>query len=194
MIGHRLAEGRWERMARDVFRLAGSSRTWRQSLMVACIAGGHDAAVSHRSAAALWSLAGFEPGGEAELTVPRHRKRAGPGIVHRNALSAVDMTTVDAIPVTTPARTIIDLASLVGRDAVEEALDDALRRRLVTIARIRWRLTELARLGRPGVVVVRRSSTRALKARCRRASSRPGSCVPSRQRACRSLCGSIPSR
>jgi len=43
----------------------------------------------------------------------------------------------------------------VPRDAVEEALDDAIRRGLLSVARLRWRLDDLARKGRPGIAVMR---------------------------------------
>jgi hypothetical protein len=84
----------------------------------------------------------FEPG-PVELTVPRGRERNAPGLVHRNALLAPDVAALGGISVTTPARTLIDVASMAPRDAVEEALDDALRRKLVSIPRLRWRLDEL---------------------------------------------------
>jgi very-short-patch-repair endonuclease len=95
---------------------------------------------------------------EIEISVPRGRRVACGGItVHRVlTLDAVDITVVDAIPTTTPTRTMIDLAAVVSPDIVEEALDDALRRRLTTIARLRWRLSELGRKGRPGIAVIRR--------------------------------------
>lgn len=155
VIQHRMRMGRWERMAPSVLRLAGSPPTWRQSLMVACLTWGEGATVSHRAAAALWSLAGCEPG-PIELTVPRsrhHRKR--PATVHRNQLRPSDATVKEAIPLTTPTRTLIDLAAVASRDATEEALDDALRRRIVSIPRVRRRLDEIARPGRPGIRVLR---------------------------------------
>lgn len=74
---------------------------------------------------------------------------------HEVTIPAVDVTVVDAIPVTTPARTMIDLAAMIPRETVEEALDDALRRGLTSISRLRWRIDELARRGRPGIAIVR---------------------------------------
>ncbi|MEX2555188.1 MAG: DUF559 domain-containing protein [Actinomycetota bacterium] len=44
-----------------------------------------------------------------------------------------DITGIDGIPVTTPARTLLDLPTVVPERVVERALDDALRRRLVTL-------------------------------------------------------------
>jgi very-short-patch-repair endonuclease len=154
MIQHRLRTGRWDRLASDVFRLAGSPPTWQQALLAACLAWGVGAVVSHRAAAALWRLVGFDPG-IIELTVPRVRRRAEAGIIHRHELSRADVTSVDGIPVTTPARTLIDLAGVVPRDAVEEAMDDALRRGLVSFPLLVRRLEALRRPGRPGIASTR---------------------------------------
>jgi very-short-patch-repair endonuclease len=112
-------------------------------LLAACLAMGDGAAASHRAAAALWRLAGLEPGA-IEITVPRGRRPNPRGtIVHQLELLPVDVTIVEAIPTTTPARTLIDLAAVAPADLVEEALDDALRRGLVTLPRLRWRLGEM---------------------------------------------------
>ncbi len=73
-------------------------------------------------------------------------------------MPAVDVTTVDGIPVTTPTRTLIDLAAVVCKDALEEALDDALRRKLTSISRIAWRLDELGR--KPGCATLRELARR----------------------------------
>ena len=156
MVRHRLTYGRWQRMAPNVFRIAGTAPSWRQALMSACLAWGEGAVVSHRAAAALWHLTGFETDA-VELTVPEARqRRKGPGLIHRNALYPPDVTFVESIPVTTPARTLIDVASVASPGAVGEALDDALRRGLVSISRLRWRLDEVGgRGGRRGIGVLR---------------------------------------
>src|SRR6266568_5027299 len=125
MIHRRVAAGRWERMNPRVFRIAGAPESWRQSLRAATLGWGDAARVSHRAASGLWRLAGFEPG-IIELTVPRSRQRAVPGIVHRNMLFEADATILDRIPITTPARTVIDIASVCAAEQVEEAFDDAL--------------------------------------------------------------------
>jgi very-short-patch-repair endonuclease len=69
-------------------------------------------------------------------------------------LQSADITKVDAIPVTTPARTLIDIAAYVPSDTLEEVLDDALRRNLVTLAWLRWRLHEIGTARRPGGGVI----------------------------------------
>jgi hypothetical protein len=122
--------------------------------MTASLSWGEGATISHRAGAALVRLAGFEQE-LVELTVPKSRRGQGPGIVHRNLLLAVDRTAINGIPVTTTARTLIDIATVSPREAVEEALDDALRRRMVSLARLRWRFEEIGRKGRPGVAMMR---------------------------------------
>lgn len=134
MIGRRIAAGRWVSVAGGVYRLAGVPVTWRQRALAACLVAGRGAVVSHRSAAVLWGISGFRPG-RLEITVP-----AGCG--NRNALARVHRSLDvprahrDGIPVTRPARTIMDLARVVGGDVLEEAVDDVLCRRLVRLEQL----------------------------------------------------------
>lgn len=156
-IQHRLATRRWVIVHLGVYRLNGLPRSWHQALVAACLAIGARAVVSHRAAGALWRLPGFEPD-VIEVTVNRARSVRRPGIlVHRSTvLDPVDLGRIDGVPVTSPARTLVDLAGIVTPEVLEEALDDALRRRLTTIGRLRWRISELGRRGRPGIGVLGR--------------------------------------
>jgi very-short-patch-repair endonuclease len=77
--------------------------------------------------------------------------------VHRvTVLDKADVTRKGAIPVTRVARTLVDVASQVDVDTLEEALDDALRRKLVTLSRLRKRVDEVGHRGRLGVAAIRR--------------------------------------
>jgi hypothetical protein len=76
-------------------------------------------------------------------------------VVHRRDLDPADVTTVDAIPVTTPVRTIIDLASVLDRDDLEDALDEAIRRNRTTPEHIRWLLSQTPARGLHGVGTLR---------------------------------------
>lgn len=145
-IRHRVLVGRWHVVGPGVYRLAGVPVTWKQRALAACLISGPGAVVSHRSAAALWGVSGFRPG-PLEITVPPGRSgRNSLARVHRSAVQAVRR---DGVPVTRPSRTILDLASVVGGDLLEEAVDDALCRRLC-------RLEELvAPAGRRGSAVLR---------------------------------------
>jgi len=128
LIVHRLEIGRWVPVGPGVYRVAGVPVTWKQRALAACLAAGTGAVASHRSAAVLWGISGFRPG-PLEITVP-------PGRSTRNALaqvhraSSIEPVRRDGVPVTRPARTLVDLAAVVGGDRLEEAVDDVLCRRL----------------------------------------------------------------
>lgn len=90
--------------------------------------------VSHRSAALLHGLPLYDrPPERPELTVePRGTGRAREAHVHRARLAADDVTVLHGVPVTSPARTVVDLArSASHRDAVV-AGDAALHEELAT--------------------------------------------------------------
>lgn len=87
-----------------------------------------------------------------ELTCPRWRRARHPGlIVHESlAFDAIDIVMRDAIPVTTAARTLFDLAGVCGPGTLDLAIDNALRRRLTTAAELAATRDRLARSGRKG--------------------------------------------
>lgn len=71
----------------------------------------------------------------------RHRPAATSIRIHipEYPIPKEDITTIDGIPVTKPARTILDLASEEPEDVIARCLDDALRRRLVSLPFLdRW--------------------------------------------------------
>jgi hypothetical protein len=87
---------------------------------------GPTAALSHRSAADLHGLRGTDRA-PIDIIVPGRTAHRHDGIdLHRSTtLTAADITIVGAIPVTTVARTALDLAAVVRRRGVERALDQA---------------------------------------------------------------------
>jgi very-short-patch-repair endonuclease len=151
-IYRRVQSGKWELVLPGVYRIAGSPPGWHQDLMAACLWAGRGAAASHRAAAALWKLDGFAPG-ITELSTTRNLTCRAPGILmHRvNRLTPAETTVVSSIPVTTPTRTLFDLAGIVEQQLVEAALDDSLRRRLASLPRLRWAAREFGGHGRGGV-------------------------------------------
>jgi very-short-patch-repair endonuclease len=94
--------------------------------MAAVLACGRGAVLSHRSAAALW---GIRPTARSaiDVTAPGRagRRRAGIEVHAAATLEASDVTRVDAIPCTTVPRTLLDLASVVDRRALERAYERA---------------------------------------------------------------------
>jgi very-short-patch-repair endonuclease len=121
-----------------VYRLAGAPRSWRQRAMAACLAYGAPAAVSHRAAARLWDLEGVHVE-EPEVTVPSGRSGRQRGIAtYRCDLPLSDVTSRYDIPVTTPLRTLRDLAGVLPGAVLGRAVDQALRTNLVTPDDLAW--------------------------------------------------------
>ena len=151
----RVASGILVPVHRSVYRLAGAPASPEQALRAACLAAG-GAVASHRSAAVLWGLRGVEAAG-IEITVPR---MACPTlrsvVVHRtDTLGPIDVSRRLRIPVTTPARTLLDLGAVVPEPVVEFALEDALMRRLVSFTLLTQTLERLGVPGRSGAGVLR---------------------------------------
>jgi very-short-patch-repair endonuclease len=98
--------------------------------MAALLACGPSAVLSHRSAAKLWGLIRYD--GPIEVTAPTKRHR--PGItVHRHQLTDADITRHWDLPVTTPARTLTDLAGALTPAALTRAVNDARLRNVLNL-------------------------------------------------------------
>lgn len=153
----RARAGRWVAIAPGVVAVAGTAPTWRQRTLAAVLAAGPGAVASHTTAAALFGLSSC-PFRSVEITVPRGRShRSRLATVHESRhLPRGDVTTIDRIPVTRPARTLVDLAGCVPQAVLEDAVDDALVRRLTTLARLKRRATNDGRPGLPGSVLLQK--------------------------------------
>jgi len=86
---------------------------------------GDGAVLSHTAAAALWGM--LRSGAATEVTVPTtagHLRRDGI-LVHRQRLPAAHVTTHRGIPVTTPIRTLLDLAAVASLSVLSKAFEQA---------------------------------------------------------------------
>jgi len=147
-----VALGVLERAAPGALRIRGSPETWRQRLVIATLSAGPGCVVSHRAAAALHGFDRFPPGPVEVLVDRPHRSRDPLVRVHSSRrLDPVDRTIVDGIPVTTPERTLIDLAATVGRNRLEEAIDSGVRDRILDTEVLRTRIGALRKRGRGGI-------------------------------------------
>jgi very-short-patch-repair endonuclease len=117
--------------------------------MAAVLAGGEGAALSHRSAAALWDIGG--EGGCIEISVRRRCELRRPGIRFRGraSLAPGDIVRHDSIPATSPARTLVDLATELDPLALERAVNNADKRDLVDPETLREDLGRFG--GEPGI-------------------------------------------
>jgi very-short-patch-repair endonuclease len=71
-------------------------------------------------------------GRAVEITVARNRRGCAGVRVRRATLAADEITTLDGIPVTTPARTLLDLAAILTPPDLERAANEAEVRRLTS--------------------------------------------------------------
>ncbi len=124
-VHKRAATGRLYRLNRGVYSLAPPSLiSSRGRYMAAVLASGPDTVLSHRSAADLHGLRRTDRR-RIDVTIPRRTPLKVDGVdIHRSlTLTKADLTTVDTIPCTSIARTLLDLASVAPRRAVERAFD-----------------------------------------------------------------------
>jgi very-short-patch-repair endonuclease len=139
-----------------VWRFTGFEPTPTQRLMAAVLAAGPGALASHRSALTLWQVPGLVVD-SLELVVPRPRSPRIAGVTVRRSddLRPAHVAVADGVPVTSPERTLVDVAAVVPRFMLERGFEDWLTRGLVTVEGLDIAVNTLARQGRPGVRVMR---------------------------------------
>jgi hypothetical protein len=153
-IEHRVERGRLHVVMRGIYAVGWPQLTRERQWMAAVLACGESAALSHRSAAALWDI-GSEAGSRIDLSVRRHAqvRRTGLRVRRRPSLRPGDIVRHRGLPVTAPVRTLIDLASELGSTALERAVNEADKRDLVDPESLRARLEHYR--GEPGVPLIR---------------------------------------
>ena len=106
-----------------VYTVGHPALTREGQLAAAVLAGGPGAVLSHASAAELWMLP-FPKHRVIDVSVATRRER--PGIrFHRPAFAPGEITVHKSIPVTTPERTILDLAARASTDRLERLIRQA---------------------------------------------------------------------
>jgi very-short-patch-repair endonuclease len=126
-ISRRVAAGRLYRVHRGVYAVGHRGLSQEGRWMAAVKALGPGAMLSHRSAAAHWRIAP-RTSGPIDVTVAgRNGRRTRPGVrIHRaSSLSPSQCTVRDAIPVTSPSRTLEDLRHLMPASQFAAALREA---------------------------------------------------------------------
>jgi hypothetical protein len=138
-IAHRIGAGRLHRIHRGVYSPGHALLTAEGRWMAAVIACGRGALLSHRSAGALWAIRPTSTGA-IDVTVPARggRLSRGPITIHRSSsLTAADAAACERIPVTSPARTLLDLGDILPAAALERAFERAEVLRLLDLTSIR---------------------------------------------------------
>jgi hypothetical protein len=128
--------GRLRRVHRAVYLYGGGELTEDARLYAAALAIGEDAVLGHIAAAALGGFWPYHVPATVDVIVPRHvDSRRGIRVHSVNELPRDSVTTVRGIPVTTPARTAIDLAATVRKDyAYRRAVHEGQAKGLVPFA------------------------------------------------------------
>ena len=137
-VAGRLAAGRWRRVASGVFVINGAPPSWEQQVHAACLAVGDAAVASDLTAGRLWGMLLPTPQ-VVEVATPsgRQTRLAGLRQHRRSTLHPTDVTRHGGIPLTSCARTLVDVSGRVPLAKFERAVNDALRRKLLRLEELR---------------------------------------------------------
>jgi Transcriptional regulator, AbiEi antitoxin len=143
-VSRRAKAGRLYPLHIGVYAVGHRAITQHGRWMAAVLACGEEAVLSHRAAAALWSLAQV-PNARIDVSVGRSRRQHRRGIaIHRpRELADGDRTVRWRVPVTTPTRTLGDLAAVVSPTQLRRAFEAADRLELLDTKRLE-RLCDVA--------------------------------------------------
>lgn len=120
---------------------------------------GPAAALSHRSAAAIWGIAPPDPSAIHVTVVGNPRPRAGVTLHRAAKLHASDIRTQSNLRLTAPARTLIDFAAQAEREELDQAFGEARANRLITDATLEAALNRAPKNHRGAAIVRRRLQT-----------------------------------
>jgi len=119
--------GRLRRLYRGVYAFGHDRLRLEGRWLAAVMACGPGAVLSHRDAAQLWELRGSNSA-LIDVTVPSQNgrvKRAGIRVHRSGRLATEEICERCGIPVTTVARTLLDLADVLDRQALRRAVTEA---------------------------------------------------------------------
>lgn len=136
-IGRLVAAGRLHLLHRGVYAVGHTAMPRKARYFAALLATGPGSALSHRSGS---GLHGLRPDNRKTVDVisPTRSRRSQPGIVVHlpRCLEGHEVTQIDGIPVTSVSRTLVDLAGVVNREAIDKALRRADQLRVLDTAMI----------------------------------------------------------
>lgn len=156
-IGRRVRCGTWHRLHDGVYSIAGAPGTRDLEIWSAVLAAGPSSVVTHESAALLHGAEGL-PSEPITLTAPHgsHHHLHGVFVHQIDDLADRHRTTIHGLPVSRPARTVVELGATQPADVVGRVADDFVRAGRTSYAAIEQVLTDLTRPGKPGIATVAR--------------------------------------
>lgn len=124
VVARQARDGVLVRQHQGVYLVGRTKPSPAERDLAAVKACGAGAVLSHRSAAARWGILRRHTG-PVEITARTQRRRRRGLIPHQADLDPQDVTTKDGIPITTLARTLVDLAGCVAEAVLEVAIHEA---------------------------------------------------------------------
>ncbi|HEY0390461.1 MAG TPA: type IV toxin-antitoxin system AbiEi family antitoxin domain-containing protein [Solirubrobacterales bacterium] len=154
-IEHRVSRGRLHLLMRGVYAVGWSRLTRERRWMAGVLACNDGAALSHRSAAALWGIARERPG-VIDISVRRRceLRRQGLRVRGRPCLRPEEIVVCNGIPVTNVVCTLVDLATELTPPELERSINEADKYDLIDPENLRSALDDYA--GEPGVKLLRK--------------------------------------
>jgi predicted transcriptional regulator of viral defense system len=153
LLNHHVRRGRYEPVRRGLYRLQGFPRSEHDEMREKWMAVGAEKAVlSHQSALALLDLSHTIPDAVHLLVPRRHRGlRRRQGVVLHTRPDDEEVPTVwrEGLPLTAPARTLVDVVDELQPEQAAMAVRQALRRGLLTERQL---IEEAARRGKTRAV------------------------------------------
>jgi hypothetical protein len=139
------SRGYLRRVRRGVYAVAGTPRSRWEEILAAALAAGKVAVISHSSAAAVHRLGTAGPG-LPELTVGQScNLRLAAVVVHRRAqLPTEDLVARYGASITSPARTLVDMAGRLNATLLEQTMDEGLVAHIWDVTEVRASLARAA--------------------------------------------------
>lgn len=152
-ISRRVADGRLRRIHRGVYAIGELAR--RGYWTAAVLACGEGALLSFRDAAALWNLRQCNRMAIDVTVAGTRRRRRSRITLHGGALHPDDRAELDGIPVTSVARTLLDLADVVSAEELRRAYEAAERHELLNMRAVHELITRSnGRRGLPALLAL----------------------------------------
>jgi hypothetical protein len=124
-VAKRVASGRLHPRYRGVYAVGHGRLSQKGEWMAAVLAAGDEAALSHLAAAKLWEIWRRKVRGIDVVAPTRRRDRPGVRMHWARRLDRRDVTVHDGIPVTTVARTLVDLSSVLTAAQLANVIHEA---------------------------------------------------------------------
>lgn len=124
-VSNRVAKGRLHPKYRGVYAVGHARLSQKGEWMAAVLAVGEGAALSHLSAAMLWEIWRRPVLGSDVVTPWRRKPQVGIRVHTRRRLDPHDVAVRDGIPVTTVARTLVDLTDVLSAHQLANVIHEA---------------------------------------------------------------------